>query len=289
MSEFLDKIASLTPTARRIICNKETEAPYSGIYNDIATRGTYLCRRCGLALFRAHSQFGSSCGWPSFDADISGNVKESPDADGYRIEILCNRCNGHLGHVFTGEHFTAKNRRYCVNSLSIDFVNDDGVNDSEEALLAGGCFWGVDYYLSHLPGVLKVEVGYSGGVTPNPTYEQVCNGGTGHYETVRVLFDIAKTDYLTVVKCFFEIHDPTQRTGQGPDIGQQYQSAAFYYNEKQHEQLKGLIQRLQDKGYDVATHLLSAKPFWPAEEYHQEYYVKHHKKPYCHRPVSRFD
>ena len=285
---FLDKTASLTPAARHIICDKGTEAPHSGNYNDVAVMGSYLCRRCGLALFRAHSQFSASCGWPSFDEDIAQAVKQSPDRDGQRLEILCTRCDAHLGHVFTGEYLTEKNCRHCVNAASIDFVNDNAVIDTEEALVAGGCFWGVDHYLRLIPGVLKVEVGYSGGTTTNPTYDQICSGSSGHYEVTRVVFDVAKTDYSTVLKRFFEIHDPTQHTGQGADIGQQYQSAVFYYNQAQYEQAEALIQRLRTNGYDVATQLLPAHPFWPAEDYHQNYYAKHDKLPYCHQPVARF-
>ncbi len=149
----------------------------------------------------------------------------------------------------------------------------------KEIWLAGGCFWGVDYYLCRLPGVLKVEAGYVGGVVIEPTYQQVCQGDTGHYEAVRVVYDIAKTDYHAVLKRFFEIHDPTQRAGQGPDLGQQYQSAVFYYNQYQHEEARKLIQQLKQKGYDVATRLLPAQPFWPAEAYHQDYYVKQGKTP----------
>ncbi len=289
MNIFLDKTSSLTPVARRIICNKATEYPHTGIYDATAMQGSYLCRRCGLALFRADSQFSSGCGWPSFDAEIPHAVKQTPDADGSRVEILCSRCDGHLGHVFTGEHFTTKNRRYCVNSAAIDFIADSDALDSAEAIVAGGCFWGVDYYLRQIPGVLKVESGYTGGMISEPRYEQVCQGNTGHYEAVRVVYDVAKTDYHTVLKRFFEIHDPTQRTGQGPDLGQQYQSAIFYYDNAQYAEAQSLIQQLQQKGMEVVTHLLAAQPFWPAEDYHQNYYAKHSKAPYCHHPVARFD
>ena len=288
MDSFLDKTVSLTPATRRIICDKATETPGSGAYNDVVSLGSYLCRRCGLALFRADSQFSAGCGWPSFDEEIAHAVKQMPDHDGDRIEILCSRCDGHLGHVFIGEQLTTKNCRYCVNSAALDFVKDNNVVDTEEALLAGGCFWGVDYFLRQLPGVLNVEVGYSGGMIANPTYDQVCDGHTGHYEVARVLFDSKKTDYSTVLKRYFEIHDPTQHSGQGPDIGQRYQSAIFYYNEAQHEQANQLILRLKANGYDVATRLLVAQTFWPAENYHQNYYTKHAKLPYCHHPVARF-
>lgn len=288
MGVFLDKLASLTPQARRIICDKATEAPHSSDTNAIMTAGSYLCRRCGLALFRAHSQFHAGCGWPSFDEAISGAVKQAPDADGERTEILCHRCDAHLGHVFIGENYTKKNYRYCVNATALDFVNDASVVDSEEAILAGGCFWGVDYYLRRIPGVLNVEVGYSGGTIEHPTYDDVCRGNTGHYEVARVVFDVSKTSYQAVLKRFFEIHDPTQSAGQGPDVGQQYQSAVFYYNQTQYEQTETVIKTLQENGYHVVTRLLAAQPFWPAEGYHQGYYEKHDKVPYCHQLVTRF-
>ncbi len=285
---FLNKTASLTPAAKRIIDQKATEYPHTGAYNPPQTQGTYLCRRCGSALFRGHSQFSSGCGWPSFDDEIKGTVTKIPDADGRRTEIVCTRCHAHLGHIFYGEGFTQNNVRHCVNSASLDFVIDDGVLDSEEAIVAGGCFWGVEHYLKQIPGVLKVESGYCGGHLLDPTYEQICEGNSGHYEAVRVVYDPKKVNYRHILMVFFEIHDPTQNNGQGPDLGHQYQSAVFYYNPEQQQVAKELIHLLQQKGYDVATLLLPVQPFWPAEEYHQNYYSKHQKMPYCHRPVSRF-
>lgn len=288
LKTYLDKTASLIPSAQAIICDKATEAPHTGDYNDTVVMGTYLCRRCGLALFRAHSQFHASCGWPSFDEDIIDAVKRLPDTDGRRTEILCNRCDGHLGHVFLGEHYTAKNQRYCVNSAAIDFVANSDVIDSEEAIVAGGCFWGVDYYLRRLPGVLNVEVGYIGGSSSRPTYEQVCQGNTGHYEAVRVVFDNAQTNYQQVLKHFFEIHDPTQPSGQGPDIGPQYRSAVFYFNQSQQTQVETLLQQLRSNGIKPVTQVLPMHCFWRAESYHQNYYDNNHKMPYCHAPVARF-
>lgn len=284
----MDKTASLTPLAQRIICEKATEYPNTGVHNQVMTKGTYLCRRCGLALFRGSSQFSSGCGWPSFDEDITQAVKKVPDHDGRRTEILCARCDAHLGHVFSGEFLTPNNLRHCVNSASIDFVADSLVLDTEEAIVAGGCFWGVDYFLKQIPGVLRVEAGYIGGSVVDPSYDQVCQGNTGHYEAVRVIYDKEKTDYHSVLKRFFEIHDPTQAAGQGPDIGSQYQSAVFYYNQEQLKDAETLVQMLKKRGFSAVTNLLPMQTFWPAEEYHQNYYTKHHKTPYCHQPVNRF-
>jgi len=288
VSHFLDKTASLTPVAKRIICDKATEYPHAGAYNDVIARGTYLCRRCGLALFRGTSQFNSGCGWPSFDDEIDATVKRVPDADGHREEIVCVRCNAHLGHVFTGEYITSKNLRHCVNSASIDFVADNHVLDTEEAILAGGCFWGVEYHLQQIPGVLKVESGYTGGHLEDPNYDQICQGNTGHYEAVRVVYDPSITEYYKILKRFFEIHDPTQKNGQGPDMGHQYQSAVFYYNQEQLDEAEYLIKILNSRGFTAATHLLEVQTFWPAEDYHQDYYNKRAKLPYCHQPVDRF-
>jgi peptide methionine sulfoxide reductase msrA/msrB len=197
------------------------------------------------------------------------------DSDGQRTEILCHRCEAHLGHVFIGEHFTANNSRYCVNSVSLDFVANDTVVDSEEAILAAGCFWGVEKKFWATPGVLKVEVGYSGGVIEHPTYAEVCAGHSGHYEVVRVIFDRNKTDYLMILERFFELHDYTQPNGQGCDIGQHYQSAIFFYNEEQKKQAEARIHRITEYGDLVATRLLPVQTFWRAEEYHQNYYAHH--------------
>jgi peptide methionine sulfoxide reductase msrA/msrB len=285
---FLDKTAGLTPLALQVMCHKATEFPHAGIYNPVMPHGTYLCRRCGVALFRGSSQFLSGCGWPAFDDELPNAVKRVPDADGLRTEIICARCEAHLGHVFMGESLTAKNIRHCVNSVSIDFVAQDTVLDTQEVIVAGGCFWGVEYYLGQCPGVLKVESGYTGGRTREPTYDAVCSGATGHYEAVRVVYDSHITDAHHIFKRFFETHDPTQRLGQGPDLGQQYQSAVFYYGEVQLLEAEMLIQALKKRGYDVVTKLLEVQPFWPAEDYHQAYYSKHQKLPYCHVPVNRF-
>lgn len=282
------KTASLPDIVLAVVKNKGTERPFSGEYDNFGKSGTYLCRQCGLALYRSTTKFHSGCGWPSFDAEVDDHVKRESDADGRRTEILCRRCDAHLGHVFEGEGFTKLNTRHCVNSLSLDFVADQQVNDTEEAIFAAGCFWGVEYYFRKLPGVLKVEVGYSGGVKTNPTYQEVCSHQTGHYEVIRVLFDPSKISYEMLVKYFYEIHDPTQTNGQGPDIGDQYLSVIFYYDEQQKETANRVTNELNQLGFAVATQIKPVTTFWRAEEYHQDYYTKTGKQPYCHFYQKKF-
>ena len=282
------KSASLTPTLRAVLEDKGTEQSFSGEYTDSEDAGTYLCRRCGLALFRSKTKFHSGCGWPSFDEEIKDAVKQIPDKDGRRTEILCARCDGHLGHVFVGENFTGKNTRHCVNSVSLDFVPNLTVTDTEEAIFAAGCFWGVEYYFKKLDGVLKTEVGYTGGSKSNPTYKDVCSGRTGQYEAIRVVYDPSKVNFEALTKYFFEIHDPTQDNGQGPDLGSQYLSVVFYYNDEQKTTAVKLIAALENKGYHVKTKVLPISIFWPAELYHQNYYTKNGETPYCHRYEKKF-
>lgn len=284
----MDKTASLPALVLEVVENKGTEKPFSGEYDQFGEEGTYLCRRCGLALYRSKHKFHSGCGWPSFDEEIEEAVKRVPDEDGMRVEIECARCNAHLGHVFRGEKFTAKDTRHCVNSLSLDFVADKTVNDTEEAIFAAGCFWGVEFHLAKLPGVLMTEVGYTGGARQSPTYEQVCSGATGHYEAVRVIYDPAKLDFLHLVQFFFEIHDFSQEDGQGPDIGSQYLSAIFYYNAMQKQIADLVIASLKAKNYHVSTKVLPVKTFWHAEGYHQQYYAKNVSAPYCHHHKKIF-
>ncbi|WP_438829969.1 bifunctional methionine sulfoxide reductase B/A protein [Sanguibacteroides justesenii] len=277
----------LTEAEKQVIIHKGTELPFTGKYYDFKGKGTYVCKQCGASLYRSEDKFDSRCGWPSFDDEIKGAVKRVTDADGRRTEILCANCGAHLGHVFVGEGFTSKNTRHCVNSISMEFIPDRELK-TDTAIFAGGCFWGVEYFMQKAPGVLTVESGYIGGETDHPTYEDVCRKNTGHAEAVRVVFDASQTTYEALAKLFFEIHDPTQLNRQGPDRGEQYRSEIFYANPQQKEVADKLIERLKTKGYPVVTLVSPATTFWPAEDYHQNYYNRKGSLPYCHGYTKRF-
>jgi len=287
---FVDEIAfygdktmykKLTPEEERIIVHKGTEMPFTGKYDKHFEEGVYTCKRCGEELFDSSSKFKSTCGWPSYDDQKAAAITKQPDADGVRTEIICTNCGGHLGHVFTGEEYTPKNTRYCVNSVSIDFAPAEKTR-TERAIFASGCFWGTEYYLQKAPGVISTAVGYTGGNIDNPTYKQVCTDKTGHAEAVEVIYDPSKTSYEKLARLFFETHDFTQLNRQGPDIGTQYRSGVFYLDEKQKSAATKLIETLKQKEFDVKTEITPAGKFWPAENYHQDYYKNNGKTPYCH-------
>lgn len=278
----------LSATEMQVIVHKGTEPPFSGIYYNFFKIGTYCCKRCNAPLYRSNDKFKSTCGWPSFDGEIEGAIKRVPDADGFRTEILCANCGAHLGHVFIGEHLTEKNTRHCVNSISLIFIPDTEVASTAKAYFAGGCFWGMEYLFEHKTGVISAVSGYMGGSLDKPSYRDVTAGTTGHLETVKITYHPKKVSYEELAKFFFEIHDPTQVNGQGPDIGSQYLSAVFFQNELELKTVQKLIDSLTSKGYKIATRLLPAGEFWNAEDYHQDYYDRKKQKPYCHLYKKKF-
>ncbi|MFK2822481.1 peptide-methionine (S)-S-oxide reductase MsrA [Malaciobacter sp. WC5094] len=152
----------------------------------------------------------------------------------------------------------------------------------KEAYFASGCFWGTEYYFENFKGVKTAVSGYMGGHIPNPDYRSVCTGQTGHLEVVKVEYDSTEVSFEQLAIQFFETHDFTQTNGQGPDIGSQYLSAIFYNDDEEKEISEKLIEKLTSMGYKVATSLYKVVPFYEAEDYHQDYYARHQKVPYCH-------
>ncbi len=282
MSKYSRHYRKLTPEEERVIIHKGTEKPGSGKYDNFFEKGTYICKRCNAPLFRSEAKFKSHSGWPSFDEAIEGAIKRLPDPDKIRTEVQCAKCGAHLGHVFEGEDLTPKNVRYCVNSISLMFIPDKEFGDAAKAYFAGGCFWGIEYWFKKKEGVISAVSGYMGGTTENPTYDEVCSNTTGHYEVVEVTYDTRRVSYEELAKFFFDLHDPTQSNGQGPDIGEQYKSVLFYSNGEEMNIGEKLIKILKERGYNVVTKLLPVTKFYKAEDYHQDYYEKHKRKPYFH-------
>jgi peptide methionine sulfoxide reductase msrA/msrB len=281
----------LTEEEQRILLNKGTEPAFCGNLLDNKKEGTYICRLCGLPLFASNAKFDSGTGWPSFfqpfDPDHVRNVEDRSHGM-TRVEILCTRCGGHLGHVFDdGPKPTGQ--RYCLNSASLDFVEKGQPFEpmsqpvkTATAFFAGGCFWGVEDHLQQIPGVIDAVSGYMGGHLENPTYKQVCAETTGHAETVKVVYDPARVSYRELLGWFFKIHDPTQLNRQGPDIGTSYRSAIFAADSEQLQEAEAFIAEQQKhsrfKNRKIVTELKpidQAGKFYPAEDYHQDYHAKH--------------
>ena len=155
---------------------------------------------------------------------------------------------------------------------------------SENATLAGGCFWCIEAALQRVRGVLSVTSGYTGGTLAQPTYEEVCTGRTGHAEAVRVVFDPEVLPYADLLRLFFAVHDPTTVDRQGADVGPQYRSAIFYESEEQERQARDVIAELTADGVfpaPIVTQVVPLAEFWPAEAYHHDYYANHPEQGYC--------
>jgi peptide methionine sulfoxide reductase msrA/msrB len=273
------KLNKLTPQEEAVIVRKGTELPFTGEYDRNFAAGTYACRRCNAPLYRSESKFDAHCGWPAFDDEIKGAVKRAKDADGMRTEIQCSKCGAHLGHVFEGERHTPKNIRHCVNSLSLKFVPSQTL---QTIVFGGGCFWCTEAIFLRMKGVAKVTSGYAGGTTKNPTYAQVCTGTTGHAEVVKVDYDASQLKAGNLLELFFALHDPTSPNKQGNDVGSQYRSAIFYTEQGQKKTAESFIKAAQ-KQFDkpIVTEVKKLDAFYPAEDYHKDYYSKNPLQPYC--------
>ena len=295
----------LTPMQYHVTQEAGTEPPFRNEYWNEHREGIYVDIVSGKPLFSSKDKFDSACGWPSFSKPVAGeDVIEKRDASlgMIRTEVRSKEADSHLGHVFDDGPQDRGGLRYCINSASLRFVpvadlEKEGLGaflplfgqaapatkeqKEEIATLAGGCFWGMEDLIRKQPGVLSIEVGYTGGTVPNATYEN----HAGHAEAVQIRFDPTKTTYEALLRFFFRIHDPTTLNRQGNDLGTSYRSAIFYHSEAQRrtaERVKAEVDASGKWKRPTVTEITTAGPWWRAEDYHQDYLVKHPGGYTCH-------
>lgn len=291
----------------RVTQEEATEPPFKNEYWDNKRDGIYVDVVSGEPLFSSTDKYDSGCGWPSFtkpieDHLISTRIDRKLHTE--RVEIRSRYGDSHLGHVFNdGPGPTGL--RYCLNSAAMRFIPAENLekegygryrylfekspkkqpNGLETATLAGGCFWGMEEILRGIPGVVQTRVGYTGGETKNPTYNDVKKGNTGHAEAVEIVFDPKRISYEELLGYFFRMHDPTTLNRQGNDIGTQYRSAIFVQNEEQKKIAEKVVAQVTQSGKwkkPIVTQITQAKEFYSAEDFHQKYLVKNPGGYTCH-------
>jgi peptide methionine sulfoxide reductase msrA/msrB len=285
-----------------------TEPAFDNAYWDNHKPGIYVDIVSGEPLFSSLDKFDSGSGWPSFTRPVKDTeiVEKKDSTFGMeRIEVRSKVADSHLGHVFDDGPADKGGLRYCINSAALKFIPVEELEQAgygqyleafvkaglvkasvhETAILAGGCFWGMEEIIRKIPGVIKTTVGYSGGTMANPTYEDVCTGATGHAESIQVEFDSTRLSYEKLLDYFFRMHDPTTLNRQHNDVGTQYRSAIFYTSEAQKKTAEAVKEKWDKSGKfsrPVTTEITAAGKFYPAEDYHQKYLVKHPGGYTCH-------
>jgi peptide methionine sulfoxide reductase msrA/msrB len=300
----------LTPLQYDVTQNAATEPPFHNELWDNHQPGLYVDVATGEPLFSSTDKFDSGTGWPSFTQPVEpGRVIEHRDSSFgmVRVEVRSSAGGSHLGHVFD-DGPAPTHARYCINSASLRFIpaaqlaaqgygayralfetaKEAAASPAaqETAILAGGCFWGMEEILRKVPGVLQTEAVYTGGNSSSPSYEDVHTGTTGHAEAVRIVFDPRKLSYADLLeKWFFRMHDPTTRNRQGNDVGSQYRSAIFVTSPEQRkvaEQVKARVGASGKWKNPIVTEIVDAGPATRAEEYHQKYLEKNPGGYTCH-------
>lgn len=271
----------LTPDQFQIARLKGTERAGTGEFCERHEPGLYGCVCCGTPLFDSRVKFESGTGWPSFNQPVKANAIKYEKDTAYgmtRVEIMCNTCDAHQGHVFP-DGPEPSGLRYCVNSASMKLLDD--VQETT-AVIGGGCFWCTEAVFQRLKGVSHVESGYSGGQIKNPTYREICGGQTGHAEVIKITFDPNVLSYADLLRIHFSTHDPTTLNRQAYDQGTQYRSVIYFQDEEEEKIAREVIEEMADYFDDpIVTEVSPLGAYYVADPEHQNYYNDNKAQPYC--------